>query len=147
MSGFRTLALCAFAWFPVLAAAQIKPEFVGKWVVDRERMSDVDPAWDGVLTDQMWIATGFRNGLFFVSRSADDVEAYDPSGASTTISVGDMEGIATAQWQGDRLVVQISVASQGRAFTRTIYREGPWLVVEEQGRPDARWERTFFVKT
>lgn len=147
MSGLRALPLCAFALLPVLAGAQIRPEFVGKWVVDRERMSASDPSWDGVLTDQMWIVTGFREGLFFVSRNADDIQSYDPSGIPTTISVDDIESTAIAQWQGDRLTVQIRVPAERRAFTRTIYREGRWLVVEEQGRPDARWERTFFVKT
>jgi hypothetical protein len=147
MSHFRTLALCALALLPLLAVAQVKRDFIGKWVVDRERMSEVDPAWDGVLTDEMWIVTGFRNGLFFVSRNRDDIQSYDPSGTPTTMFVENVEGIARAQWQGDRLVVQITVPIQRRSFTRVIYREGRWLVVEDQGRPDARWERTFFTKT
>jgi hypothetical protein len=141
---------------PAIGAAQGSISLAGKWVVDQQRMQRIDPAWDGTLTRDMWIAT-FRlsDGRFRVARGVDadegrgirNEDTYDPSGKPTTIYVGDAEASSTATWEGERLVAKIRVLESNLSFTRVFYREGPWLVVEEHGRSDARWSRTYFIKT
>ena len=160
MSIPRIARLCVLVLLPVLATvltvAQGNRDFGGKWVVDREKMLEIEPAWDGVLTRDMWIATsGARAGIFkvarsvdeYTTRSSDNIDTYDPSANPTTISLPEGHGLAHSQWEGDRLIVRITVPGSDHAFTRIFYRDGQWLVVEEHDRPTTRWIRTYFVKS
>lgn len=152
----QTVAMVVIGLVPVFGAAQSSIDLAGKWVVDQSKMQEIDPAWDGVVTRDMWIATfGLSGGLFKVARSVDvdevrssrNEDTYDPSGNPTTIYVGESEATATAHWDGERLVARIRIPDRELSFTRAFYREGQWLVVEELGLPEARWSRTYFVKS
>lgn len=152
----QVVAIVVIGLAPVPGAAQGMADLAGKWVVDQSRMQEIDPAWDGVVTRDMWIATfTLSGGHFRLARSvdADEVRSirnedrYDPAGNPTTVYVGESEATATAHWDGERLVARIVIADGGVSFTRVFYRDGQWLVVEEPGRPDACWSRTYFVKS
>lgn len=151
----KIVALVVIGLAPVLGAAQSSTDLTGKWVVDQSRMQEIDPAWDGVVTRDMWIATWFREGAFRITRNVDvdevrssrNEDTYDPSGNPTTVYVGESEAIATAHWDGERLVARILIPDSELSFTRAFYRDGRWLVVEELGQPEARWTRTYFVKS
>ena len=147
MKVLSSLAALYCVLFSAAGLAQVNGDFVGKWVVDSEKMASIDPTWDGVLTPSMWVTSGFRDGRFRFWRSPDDTQWYDPSGETTVIQLRDGEGLAETRWDGSRLVAQITIPITGEVFTRIFYHEGQWLVLEERGHSTDGWDRTYFVKS
>ena len=139
---------------PGLAFGQSPIEFAGKWVLDLDKMANVHPEWQGELTRDLWIATGYSGRVLRISRGvevtevrrADDDERYDLDGATTRIPYGDSRAEVVAHWEQDRVVATVTPLNGDPALIRRIYRDEQWLVIEEseEGSGPFRW---YFVKT
>jgi hypothetical protein len=148
MTTLRSIVVLILWLLPTFTLAQGRPEFVGTWVIDVEKMAQVDPVWGPPPAyEDRFIITGLRSDRFFIQGSAIWLPgAFDPSGEATKIALSNEEVIARGHWEEDRFVIRIEIHG-GRVVTRAVFRERHWLVIEDVDQAQGRTVRTYFVKS
>ena len=154
IDAFRSVSFAILVLSSGLAFSQSLRELGGKWVLDLDKMSNVHPEWQGELTPDLWIVTGYSDRVLRIwrgveateVRQADDVELYDFDGAITRIPFGDSEATVKARWEQDRVVATVEPVNGDPALIRNIYREEQWLVIEDSDNDGGSF-RWYFVKT
>src|SRR6478672_8537099 len=89
MTTLRSIVALILWLLPTFTLAQGRPEFVGTWVIDVEKMAQVDPVWGPPPAyEDRFIITGLRSDRFFIQGSAIWLPgAFDPSGEATKIAL------------------------------------------------------------
>jgi len=147
-SSLRSVFVSALWLLPIGALAQVRAQFVGKWVVDVEKMVEVAPAWTPPPFSDRFIITAFGSGRLQIQGSSIWLPGfYDPSGEATEISLGEDEAIARGHWEDNRLVVRIEAVGKRHVVTRKVFREERWLVIEDNDQTLGSTIRAYFVKS
>jgi hypothetical protein len=128
------LATAVFA-VATLAFAQAKPDFSGTWT------PEVDPA--AAAGGGGGGGRGMGGGPMTVKQTATDLTitregrqgqvttAYKLDGSETKVSMGQMEGTATAKWEGNKLVITTKVGEN--ANTQTWSLDAGVLTIDRTG--------------
>ena len=128
------LATAVFA-VATLAFAQAKPDFSGTWT------PEVDPA--AAAGGGGGGGRGMGGGPMTVKQTATDLTitregrqgqvttAYKLDGSETKVTMGQMEGTATAKWEGNKLVITTKVGEN--ANTQTWSLDGGVLTIDRTG--------------
>ena len=128
------LATAVFA-VATLAFAQAKPDFSGTWT------PEVDPA--AAAGGGGGGGRGMFGGPMTVKQTATDLTitregrqgqvttAYKLDGSETKVTMGQMEGTATAKWDGNKLVITTKAGEN--ANTQTWSLDGGVLTIDRTG--------------
>ncbi len=132
-----------------VAAAQAKPNFAGKWQLDQEKTQAANPNAGGGGGGGGGGGRGGMGGPMTIVADANTltITRETPNGAMTTtykldgteqtITMGQGEAKATAKWEGNTIVVNVTRQGQnGEVKTNTVYSlEGDYLVVANTQPP------------
>jgi hypothetical protein len=149
MIPLRSVVVSILWLLPILALAQVRSEFVGTWVIDVEKMAQVDPGWNPPPAyEDRFIVTGFQSGRLLIQGSSIWLPgSFDPSGEATKIALSNSELMAVCHWEEDRFVIRLEEVGRRRVVTRAVFRERHWLVIEDVDQAQGRTVRTYFVKS
>jgi hypothetical protein len=120
-------AVLTLGWLAVAhPLAQTKPKLAGKWTFDTEKTAAANPGGGGIpLPDGRDLIVNHDAKTLTVMQPSpvgDPRTVYSLVGAETTVPVGQTNGRPKATWEGNRLVVTITV--QGR-WTSSISATSP----------------------
>jgi hypothetical protein len=130
-TGIIAAAVLAVA---TMAFAQAKPDFAGSWAPEVDPAA-APPAGGG--------GRGMGGGPMTVKQTATELTVerqgrggpvstvYKLDGSETKISMGQMEGTATAKWSGDKLVITTKAGENETTQTWSI--AGGVLTIERTG--------------
>ena len=118
-----------------MAFAQAKPDFSGSWAPEADPAAAAPAGGGG--------GRGMGGGPMTVKQTATELTVerqgrggpvstvYKLDGSETTISMGQMEGSATAKWEGDKLVITTKIGENSN--TQTWSLAGGVLTIERAG--------------